>query len=279
MPLHLLKQGNNVFLTDVDSIWVNYKNLTLLPNNFHTFHALCTWFPQKAFDRWGFVLCGGVAGFVSHPKTIEFLDHLIQFCGKTCDDQILLNDFYLEMGARWVNSSDSACGNSHFGSLSEDSELMNDGDESEAQPQQTTEYQLTLHPVRQFPEKSSTRKVKKFNFQMLTFDETSVLRSHNWTEFYLRCYDPSKKKKLWIISPNCSKHQNLEQGFKFLQRSKQEIPKQLYKSQMLYAMRKCFNEKLQHQIEHILDGYEFRIQKNSSALEFMPQVGTLMAGS
>lgn len=108
---------------------------------------------------------------------------------------------------------------------------------------------------------------------MMTFDENSVLRNRNWTEFYLRCYDPNQKKQLWIISPNCSPRANSEQGFKFIHHPKQEIPKQLYKFQMLYAMRKCFDEKLQNQLEHILDGYKFKIETNSSALNFMPQVG------
>lgn len=100
--LERLVLGKHVFLTDVDSIWVNHRNLEqVLPASFNTFHAECRRFPPHVFEAWGFVVCGGVAGFRSDPITIDFFIKLLRLCGNKCDDQLLLNDFMMKLNVTW----------------------------------------------------------------------------------------------------------------------------------------------------------------------------------
>lgn len=86
----LLREGYNVFLTDIDSIWMKYVSLESL-TNFDVSHAACGNWPQAAFDEWGFVVCAGVTAYRSNQKTIELLDYLYFRCEFGCDDQIVLN--------------------------------------------------------------------------------------------------------------------------------------------------------------------------------------------
>lgn len=94
----LLKNGKNVFLSDVDSIWATYRNLDMLEEmqNIDIFHGLGTVFPNTSFSKWGFVVCGCIAAFRSNKNVLDFFDVLVKDCTAECDDQRLINEVYLK---------------------------------------------------------------------------------------------------------------------------------------------------------------------------------------
>lgn len=65
----LLKEGYNVMISDVDSIWLNYRDLNSLPPMFDTFHSYGTTFPSDTFKKWKFVICGCIGAYRSTPNT------------------------------------------------------------------------------------------------------------------------------------------------------------------------------------------------------------------
>ena len=68
----LLKSGNHVFTSDVDSIWTNYRNLDHLPYLFEAFHSYGNDFPKNAYNAWNFVLCGCIAGYHRNEKSLKY---------------------------------------------------------------------------------------------------------------------------------------------------------------------------------------------------------------
>lgn len=101
----LIIKGFNVMISDVDSIWIKYQNLNLLPTGFDSFHAYGTTFPQSVFDEQGFVVCGGVAAYKSTENTKRFFSRLVEECGSKCDDQMLINGLLIgEWNMDWQMS-------------------------------------------------------------------------------------------------------------------------------------------------------------------------------
>ena len=96
-----LKQGKNIMISDVDSIWVDFRNLSNLPDNFDAFHGTGREHPQEAFDEWGFVLTGGIGAYRSSPVILKFFEQVLKNCQNKCDDQEAYNKLYLNWGARW----------------------------------------------------------------------------------------------------------------------------------------------------------------------------------
>ena len=81
-----------MFLTDIDSIWLKYLKLEGLIQFADAIHAKCPSWPKQVSKSWGFVVCGGVAGYRSNQNTIELFRFLHSRCLKMCDDQKILND-------------------------------------------------------------------------------------------------------------------------------------------------------------------------------------------
>ena len=94
-----LQSGKNVFISDVDSIWVTYKNLDYLPfpEQIDIYHGLGTTFPPQHFHRYGFVLCGCIGAYRSNPNTIALFKELQKACKTSCDDQKTLNFMYMNV--------------------------------------------------------------------------------------------------------------------------------------------------------------------------------------
>ena len=94
-----LQSGKNVFISDVDSIWVTYKNLDYLPfpEQIDIYHGLGTTFPPQHFHRYGFVLCGCIGAYRSNPNTIALFKELQKACKTSCDDQKTLNYMYMNV--------------------------------------------------------------------------------------------------------------------------------------------------------------------------------------
>lgn len=63
ITLMYLKRGKNVFVCDIDTYWNYYFNLDDLSPNFDAFHADATTWPRSVSKKWGFTLCGGIAGY------------------------------------------------------------------------------------------------------------------------------------------------------------------------------------------------------------------------
>ena len=109
MPLLYLRTGKNVFISDVDTHWNFYFDLTQLPSQYDSFHSYATVFPRSIFKRWGFTLCGCFTGYRANSKTIQLLEKLLERClelDKRCDDQVVLNEiFALTYELKWVDNT------------------------------------------------------------------------------------------------------------------------------------------------------------------------------
>ena len=99
-----LFKGYNVFVTDVDSIWVNYRNLSHLPTSqFSTFHAEGLTFPMDTYKVWNFTVCGGIAGYSPSRAGLRFINILSKAC-TDCDDQRTMNWLYTHRyKMKWYN--------------------------------------------------------------------------------------------------------------------------------------------------------------------------------
>ena len=109
IPLLYLKTGKNVFVSDVDTHWNFYFDLTKLPPQYDSFHSYATVFPKKIFKKWGFTLCGCIIGYRANNKTIQLLGTLLERrfeLDKRCDDQVVLNEiFALTYKIKWVGNT------------------------------------------------------------------------------------------------------------------------------------------------------------------------------
>ena len=92
----LLLLNYNIFLTDIDAIWIKKYNLSeILPDNVDVFNAYASNYPRYVFKKWGFVVCGGLFGVRSTEGSREFFKFLVEKCDDLCDDQDLINQYYL----------------------------------------------------------------------------------------------------------------------------------------------------------------------------------------
>ena len=96
----LVKDGNNVFLSDVESIWLIKVGLSTLPRNIDVFHSTAGIvppygkIPKWASEQFGFAICGRMAGFRSTENTIRLLGEIGSSCEGKCDDQVVVNEVY-----------------------------------------------------------------------------------------------------------------------------------------------------------------------------------------
>ena len=84
----------------------------------------CPSWPRQVSKVWGFVVCGGVAGYRSNQKTVKLFRFMHERCLVMCDDQKLLNDdaYFRNFGLQW-NDFDS-----FLPTL--DQRLLEDGDQN-----------------------------------------------------------------------------------------------------------------------------------------------------
>jgi hypothetical protein len=105
--LRQLQGGYNVLLTDVDNVFVRYKNLTELEmepfDSMHAFAGTIDAFPRNVFRAKGFTICGGMSWLRSAPGVMEIAEKLVDRCGCDstlhchcfCDDQVVFNNLML----------------------------------------------------------------------------------------------------------------------------------------------------------------------------------------
>ena len=109
---NLVDQGYNVLTSDVDSIWLSYKNVDDLIESLRKLNQNVnvdiinsdsgTSWPKTAFKSFGFTVSGGFLGYKSTENTKNFLKKLAEVCDlKKCDDQAEINNLYLEMGMKF----------------------------------------------------------------------------------------------------------------------------------------------------------------------------------
>lgn len=105
----LLHKNFNVFISDADSIWMKYQDLEItVPQSIDAAFAYGLTFPRPVFDRVGFVVCAGVAGYRATTSSKRLFDRMVGRCGEQCDDQGLLNHILMgryEMDWRVKNCS------------------------------------------------------------------------------------------------------------------------------------------------------------------------------
>lgn len=114
--MYHLEAGINVFVSDVDSVWLKHRDLRQLPLNVDIFHADGYPMPHDIATKWhnvyekSFTLASGFAAYRATESSIKFVrlwsnfcservvfegvDHEILKKGQSCDDQILLNHIY-----------------------------------------------------------------------------------------------------------------------------------------------------------------------------------------
>ena len=80
-----------VLLSDVDSIFLRYKNLQNFPSEYDIFAAIATSHPLDVYRLWGTTLGGGIIGFQANERTIKFLEQILNKCPSYCDDQAIFN--------------------------------------------------------------------------------------------------------------------------------------------------------------------------------------------
>merc|ERR1711972_962861 len=102
----LLDQGFNVFVTDIDSIWLKYIPMQQLSREYYVMHTICGTWPPAIYKTWGFVVCAGVAGYRSTEQTRHMVKNLARRCYPACDDQVALNmHTYYHLGhMKWTIS-------------------------------------------------------------------------------------------------------------------------------------------------------------------------------
>ena len=104
----LLKEGYNVMISDVDSIWLSYRDLNKLPHMFDTFHSYGTTFPSDTYSRWKFVVCGCIGAYRRTENTLNLFKDLTEKCKYACDDQMTLNHLLMrEYNMQWTLSPGS----------------------------------------------------------------------------------------------------------------------------------------------------------------------------
>ena len=93
---NLLRTNVNVFISDVDSIWLKHQNLNLLPfpSLIDIYHGLGTKHPLEVYLKYGFVVCGCIGAYRSNERVIEFFRQTLSTCYKNCDDQVTINNLY-----------------------------------------------------------------------------------------------------------------------------------------------------------------------------------------
>ena len=99
----LLKANKSIMLTDIDSIWNWYVDLTKLPSNFDAFHSTCWVQPADIIHLWGFGICAGLALYRPTQATMNLWDRYMHQCRRHCDDQRTLNSLYHSNGIEFFD--------------------------------------------------------------------------------------------------------------------------------------------------------------------------------
>jgi hypothetical protein len=92
----------DILQADCDCIW--YKNPSQIfdeNQNIDLFFTCGINFPAKPFKKWGFVLRGGFYYIRSNEKTKLFIEDWITLIKQYNDDQIALNNLFLEKNIIW----------------------------------------------------------------------------------------------------------------------------------------------------------------------------------
>ena len=106
--LKQLQQNYNVLVTDVDNVFLKYKNMIEFENSkfdsYFAYGGTIDTFPRNIYKKMGFTICGGMSWLRgSSPGVIEIVKTIITRCGCettfnchcSCDDQVILNSIML----------------------------------------------------------------------------------------------------------------------------------------------------------------------------------------
>jgi len=92
-------------LTDVDNIFSKSMSLKEKVEDYDpsvdVWFAYASKYPNKAFVRQGFTVCGGMSWWRASKPAIHFARMIHQSCGIMCDDQRLLNNLLLQVNMTW----------------------------------------------------------------------------------------------------------------------------------------------------------------------------------
>jgi len=104
--LEQLQAGTSVLLTDVDTIFNQYIDLSKHPDfaKYDVMHAYEGRSPGHIFEKIGFTVNGGMNWLQATPSCIAFVRKLVEACGAMCDDQVVLNEMIADpqvLGIEW----------------------------------------------------------------------------------------------------------------------------------------------------------------------------------
>jgi lipopolysaccharide biosynthesis glycosyltransferase len=102
--LDFVEHGESVFLSDVDTIWGRYEDLGQF-TAYDIYHGQGTTWPPEVYERQKWVANAGMGWWRATSYTVKVLKELVDRCGASCDDQRVLNEFYLDKRTSWTSSS------------------------------------------------------------------------------------------------------------------------------------------------------------------------------
>ena len=109
--LEYVQRNESVFLTDVDTIWRRYESLEQF-EDYDIYHGQGTTWPRHAYEKQGWVAAAGIGLWHATAYTESLLRELVKTCGAKCDDQAVLNHYYLDNNIAWSQNDSSLFRNS-----------------------------------------------------------------------------------------------------------------------------------------------------------------------
>ena len=167
----------NVFISDVDTIWVKYLDLDQISSwnsnkySIDSYHGTGRNFPPEFYKKYHFVIAGGIAGFKSNKNTLKLFEMMRKQCqitaksiGPGCDDQRTINMLFLY------------------------------------------KYKFEFEKISFITTKNHSRigNAKNRNLTSLIFDDQNLVIRGTFDEFDFdqRCASINDEIKPWIVSPN-----------------------------------------------------------------------------
>jgi hypothetical protein len=103
---HRLTKGNIDFIhTDSDAFWITDIESYFDSVNADISISIDYGIPVEAVRAWGFSCCCGLFQVKSTPNTIKFMDDYLKYCKEIMDDQVAINQVFLDKGIVWNSNS------------------------------------------------------------------------------------------------------------------------------------------------------------------------------
>jgi len=101
----LVQHGFSVIQSDADAVWLRDPRAFFENGSASIVASEGTYWPEKAYQAWGFVLCTGLYSIRSEASTNALLDRWLPDLHETGSDQASLNRLLLADGVTWDTST------------------------------------------------------------------------------------------------------------------------------------------------------------------------------